>query len=184
MQHFVQDMACLIHEVDRYPRLVSSGFVSTFHATNGQGHDPAMLYDLPCADGRTVFDLGTIHVYNNQWWIPRAVVVPHNERNFSDRLDQYVDYRWFAARKMPYIVEELGFTGGNRAGERCIDGSYTSGDTVWSGDATRGDGSGQDTLLPQTGVTRGRPWLRRSIAFLELKASGIMPWAFKQAQLM
>ncbi|HTP10502.1 MAG TPA: hypothetical protein VMP08_19750 [Anaerolineae bacterium] len=181
MQQFVQDMACLIHQTDRYPRLVSSGFVSTFHATNGQGHDPAVLYDLRCADGRAALDLGTIHVYNNQWWLPRAVVVPHNERNFSDRLDQYVDYRWFAAQKRPYIVEELGFTGGYHevAGQHCIDGSYSSGDTIWSGDATRGDGSGQDTLLPRTDITRGPAVAAALDRFFELKASGVMPWAFQ-----
>jgi hypothetical protein len=181
MQGFVQDIACLVHQVDRYPRLVASGFVSTFHATNGQGHDPAALYDLQCADGRAVFDLGTIHVYNNQWWIPRAIVLSHNERNFSDRLDQYVDYRWFAARKLPYLVEELGFTGGNRshAGERCIDGSITNGNDIWSGDATRGDGSGQDVPLPQTGLTRGPAVTITLDRFFELKTSGVMPWAFQ-----
>jgi hypothetical protein len=181
MQHFVQDMACFIHEVDRYPRLVSSGFVSTFHATNGQGHDPAALYDLRCLAGQAALDLGTVHVYNNQWSIPRSITLPNNERNFSDRLEQYVDYRWFAAQKRPYIVEELGFTGGNqtRAGDRCIDGSYTSGDMLWSGDARYGDGSGQDTQLPQTGATRGPAVAAALDRFFELKASGVMPWAFQ-----
>ena len=185
MQHFVQDMACLIHQTDRYPRLVSAGFVSTFHATNGQGHDPAALYDLRCRAGQLALDLGTVHVYNNQWSIPRSITVPNNERNFSDRLEQYVDYLWFAAQKRPYIVEELGFTGGNRtrAGERCIDGSYTSGDMVWSGDATRGDGSGQDTLLPQTDVTRGPAVVATLDRFFELKASGVMPWAFQSGPI-
>ena len=185
MQGFVRDMACLIHEVDRHPRLVASGFVSTFHATNGQGHDPAALYDLRCPEGHVALDLGTIHVYNNQWSIPRSITLPNNERNFSDRLEQYVDYRWFAAQKRPYIVEELGFTGGNgtRAAERCIDGSYTSGDMVWSGDATRGDGSGQDTLLPQTGVTRGPAVAATLDRFFELKASGVMPWAFQSGPI-
>jgi hypothetical protein len=181
MQGFVRDMACFVHEVDRYPRLVSSGFVSTFHATNGQGHDPAALYDLRCAGGHAVFDVGTIHVYNDQWWIPRAVVLLHNEQNFSDRLDQYVDYRWFAARKLPYIVEELGFTGGNRsrAGDKCIDGSITNDNAVWSGDAVRGDGSGQDVPVPQTGLTRGPAVAAALDRFFELKASGVMPWAFQ-----
>ncbi len=181
MQGFVQDMACLIHQVDRHPRLVSSGFVSTFHATNGQGHDPAALYDLQCADGRAVFDLGTVHVYNNQWWIPRGVVLPNNERNFSDRLEQYVDYRWFAAHQLPYIVEELGFTGGNntQAGAKCIDSSITNDNTVWSGDQARGDGSGQDVPLPQTGLTRGPAITLVLDRFFELKASGVMLWAFQ-----
>ena len=113
MQGFIQDMACFIREVDHHPRLVASGFVSTFHATNGQSRDPAQLYDLRCADGRAVFDLGTVHGYNNQWSIPRAASLPDYERNFGDRLEQYVDYRWFAAHGLPFLMEELGFTGGN-----------------------------------------------------------------------
>ncbi len=188
MQGFVRDMACLVHEVDRHPRLVASGFVSTFHATNGQGHDPAALYTLRCPNGQVALDLGTVHVYNNQWSIPRSVTLPNNERNFSDRLEQFVDYRWFAAQQRPYIVEELGFTGGNRtrAGERCIDGSYTSGDMIWSGDATRGDGGGQDTRLPSTDTTRAPAVAAALDRFFELNASGVMPWAFQagKADLM
>jgi hypothetical protein len=181
MQHFVQDVACLIHDVDRYPRLVASGFVSTFHATNGQGHDPAALYDLRCATGRVALDLGTVHVYNNQWSIPRSITLPDNERNFSDRLEQYVDYRWFAAQQRPYLVEELGFTGGSQstASDRCIDGSYPISNMIWSGDATRGDGSGRDTLLPGTSVTRGPAVSAALDRFFELQASGVMPWAFQ-----
>ncbi|HSD85053.1 MAG TPA: hypothetical protein VLG46_14390, partial [Anaerolineae bacterium] len=135
MQGFVQDMACFVREVDRHPRLVASGFVSTFHATNGQSRDPAQLYDLRCADGRPVFDLGTIHGYNNQWSIPRAAPLPDYERNFGDRLEQYVDYRWFAARGLPFLMEELGFTGGNQlhTDEACMDGSYPLANDVWSG---------------------------------------------------
>jgi hypothetical protein len=185
MQGFVRDMACFVHQTDRYPRLVSSGFASTFHATDGQGHDPAALYDLRCADGGAVFDLGTIHVYNNQWWLPRAVIVPHNELNFSDRLDQYVDYRWFEAHKLPYIVEELGFTGGNasRAWDKCVDSSYTNGNAIWSGDAARGDGSGADVSLPATGHTRGPAVSAALDRFFALNASGVLPWAFQAGSL-
>ncbi|MBI5566651.1 MAG: hypothetical protein HY870_17250 [Chloroflexi bacterium] len=181
MQGFVRDVACFIHQVDRHPRLVAPGFVSTFHATNGQGHDPAALYDLRCADGRAVFDLGTVHVYNNQWWLPRGVIVPHNERNFGDRLDQYVDYRWFQAHPLPYIVEELGFTGGNRtqAGDRCMDSSFTNDNAVWSGSAARGDGSGADVALPATGQTRGPAVAAALDRFFALNASGVLPWAFQ-----
>ena len=185
MQGFVRDVACFVHQVDRYPRLVAPGFASTFHATNGQGHDPAALYDLRCADGRAVFDLGTVHVYNNQWWLPREVIVPHNERNFGDRLDQYVDYRWFQAHQLPYIVEELGFTGGNRTqtGDRCVDSSYTNGDTIWSGDVVRGDGSGVDVALPATGHTRGPAVAAVLDRFFALNASGVLPWAFQAGSI-
>lgn len=185
MQSFVRDMACVVHQVDRYPRLVASGFVSTFHATNGQGHDPAALYDLRCADGRAVFDLGTIHVYNNQWWLPREVIVPHNERNFGDRLDQYVDYRWFQAHHVPYLVEELGFTGGNHTqpGDRCVDNSYTNDNAVWSGSAARGDGSGADVSVPATGQTRGPAVAAVLDRFFALGASGVLPWAFQAGSI-
>ncbi|MFN8594627.1 MAG: hypothetical protein U0559_00345 [Anaerolineae bacterium] len=185
MQGFVRDMACFVHQADRYPRLVASGFASTFHATNGQGHDPAALYDLTCADGKVAFDLGTVHGYNNQWSSPRAAVRPNNDRNFNDRLDQYVDYRWFQAQQRPYIVEELGFTGGNhsQAGDKCVDSSYPLGDEIWSGDSALGDGSGQDTALPATGTTRGPAVAATLKRFFELGASGVMPWAFQAGTL-
>ncbi len=181
MQSFVQDMACFIREVDQHPRLVASGFVSTFHATNGQSRDPAQLYDLRCADGQPVFDLGTIHGYNNQWSIPRAAPLPDYERNFGDRLEQYIDYRWFAAQRLPFLMEELGFTGGNgpRADEACMDGTYPITDVVWSGDPIWGDGSGQDTPLPRTDLTRGPAVSAALDRFFELGASGVMPWAFQ-----
>ena len=185
MQSFARDVACFARQTDRFPRLIAPGFASTFHATNGQGHDPAALYDLRCADGRAVFDVGTVHAYNEQWWLPRAAVVPHNERNFGDRLDQYVDYRWFQAHKLPYIVEELGFTGGNgtRPGDRCVDSSYTNGDAIWSGDAARGDGSGVETTLPATGQTRGPAVAAALDRFFALNASGVLPWAFQAGAL-
>ena len=185
MQSFVQDMACSVHSWDQHPRLVSSGFASTFHATNAQRHDPAELYDLQCEGQRAAFDLGTIHGYNNQWSIPRSVVAPDNERNFGDRLEQYVDYRWFQAHKLPYLVEELGFTGGTRSpvDEKCVDGSYAIGDEVWSGDATHGDGSGQDTALPQTSLTRGPAITAALDRFFALDASGVLPWAFQAGSL-
>ncbi len=186
MQGFAKDMACSIHTWDRYPRMVTSGFVSTFHATNGQRHDPGELYNLQCDGSRDAFDFGTIHVYNNQWSIPRTSTLSNSDRNLNDRLEQYVDYRWSLARqppfrKMPYIVEELGFTGGNRSriGERCIDGSYTTGDGVWHGDSTHGDGSGKDTPLTQTSITRGPAVAATIDRFFELGASGVMQWAFQ-----
>ena len=185
MQGFVRDVACFVHQVDRYPRLVSSGFASTFHATNGQGHDPAALYNIACEGGQVAFDLGTVHVYNNQWSSARAVVRPNNDRNFNDRLDQYVDYRWFQAQQRPYIVEELGFTGGNhsQAGDKCVDSSYTLGAEIWPGDSALGDGTGQDTALPATGVTRGPAVDATLKRFFELDASGVMPWAFQAGTL-
>jgi hypothetical protein len=186
MRSFVQDMACSIHAWDRYPRMVTSGFVSTFHATNGQRRDPGDLYNLQCDSQRDAFDFGTIHVYNNEWSIPRASTIPAKDPNIGDRLEQYVDYGWFLARqppfkKMPYIVEELGFTGGNRShiGEQCADGSYVMGDSVWSGDSINGDGRGKDTPLPQTSVTRGPAIAATIDRFFELGASGVMPWAFQ-----
>ncbi len=185
MQGFVRDMACFVRQTDRFPRLVSSGFASTFHATNGQGHDPAALYDLRCASGRAVFDLGTVHVYNDQWWLPRALIVPHNELNFSDRLDQYVDYRWFESHKLPYVVEELGFTGGNdtQPGDKCVDSSRTNDTAIWSGDAARGDGSGVTVTLPATGQTRGPAVAVALDRFFALGASGVLPWAFQAGPL-
>lgn len=186
MQGFAKDMACSIHAWDRYPRMVTSGFISTFHATNGQRHDPGELYNLQCDGQRDAFDFGTIHVYNNEWSIPRASIIPNNDPNIGDRLEQYVDYGWFLTRqppfkKMPYIVEELGFTGGNRSavGEQCADSSYTIGDSIWYGDSTHGDGSGKDTLLPQASITRGPAIAATLDRFFQLGASGVMPWAFQ-----
>ena len=162
-----------------------SGFASTFHATNGQGHDPGALYDITCAGGQVAFDLGTVHGYNNQWSSSRAVVRPNNDRNFNDRLEQYMDYGWFQTQRRPYIVEELGFTGGNRsrAGDKCVDSSYTLGEEIWSGDATRGDGSGHDTPLSATDVTRGPAVAATLDRFFEPGASGVLPWAFQAGSI-
>jgi hypothetical protein len=113
------------------------------------------------------------------------VIVPHNERNFGDRPDQYVDYRWFQAHQLPYIVEELGFTGGNRTqpGDKCVDSSFTNDNAVWSGSAARGDGSGTDVALPATGQTRGPAVAAALDRFFALDASGVLPWAFQAGSI-
>ena len=129
--------------------------------------------------------MGTIHAYNNEWSIPRTSTIPPGDHNGGDRLEQYVDYRWFLAQKKPYIVEELGFTGGNHsaAGEPCADNSYTLGDSVWRGDAINGDGLGRDTPLPRTDLTRGPAVTATLDRFFELGASGVMPWAFQAGSI-
>lgn len=60
-----------------------------------------------------------------------------------------------------------------------MDGTYPLADDVWSGDSTHGDGSGRDTSLSQTGITRGPAVAAALDRFFELGASGVMPWAFQ-----
>ncbi|MFN8597745.1 MAG: hypothetical protein U0559_16370 [Anaerolineae bacterium] len=136
MQGFVRDMACFVHQIDRYLRLVSSGFASTFHATNGQGHDPAALYDLTCADGKVAFDLGTVHGYNNQWSGPRAAnwTEQRPELQRSSRSVRGLSLVSSAASALH--CRGTGFHGNHsQAGDKCVDSSYTLGDEIWSGDS-------------------------------------------------
>ncbi len=169
MQNFIKDMGCAIHAIDPNP-MVTSGFMSTLHATFDRTNNPADLYTDPnvtCADGRKALDFGTVHAYENEWSQPRTAP-PFS----GGQLAQYVDYLWFR-NNIPYIVEELGFTGATAAGApACRNPDFPGG--PWGA-----DGSGITANLPGGATDRGPATdLTLDAFFSTLDADGVLQWSF------
>lgn len=169
MTAFIQDEGCKLHGADRGHRF-TSGFLSADHAVGGGSRDPSghstaaqILYaDIKCAsDGQPVFDFGTIHAYNNQW----DPASPDDPTGGGEKHLQLDDVDWFNNHSMPYILEELGFTGaypGAKTGTLC----------PYNPDSFPLDATAETdrSTLTQTALTD---------FFGTYKATGVFQWAFK-----
>lgn len=164
MVNFITDVGCDIrNEVTDPDILFTSGFISAYHATTGAHNSAQALYSIRC-NGKPVFDFGTIHGYNNQWDAAYPIDDPAGTPP-PDKLYQLEDVVWFNDNNMPYIFEEMSFTGAYDGADStppptCGDGSFPL-DTTAERDRSSFIQTTLDDFL-------GR-W----------QATGVMQWAFR-----
>lgn len=169
---FIQNEGCSIHNaLQGSGRLFTSGFISSYHATRGGGSTPD-LYNITCTDGKKVFDFGTIHGYNNQW-DPAAKNDPSDGR---DKLRQLDDVAWFNDNDIPYIVEEIGFTGAYPGADSGDDST-----TPPTPPTACVPGSDDSFPLDTTTETDRSPLTQAALTefFDNQGAIGVMQWAFR-----
>ncbi len=138
-------------------QLVATGFLSVWHATDGNPDDTYISKIYDSWDGRTSpFDFVTIHVYDNrQANNPGELRYHHTDK----------DQEWARFRK-PYLVEEAGFTGAKVDGGPWWCPDFEGG--VWRG-VTLGDCSeDRYDCLKKT----------MDIYFNDLGCDGFMQWGF------
>ncbi|HYF61475.1 MAG TPA: hypothetical protein VD886_01595, partial [Herpetosiphonaceae bacterium] len=157
---FARSVGCLIQGLDPN-HMVTTGFLSTRHATRGATDMQEEIYGLRCDDGQRAFDFGSIHVHDNGAAEPSC--------NLAECPEPYggqdLDYAWFRAAGMPYILGEVGFSGAAANPAQCA--------KVYPG------GSWDGLALPATGDSRTEAIdLTLDRFFNELGADGALSWAF------
>ncbi len=157
MAAFVEDMADKIKNVWMATQMVTTGFISVFHATGGDTTGTTAATRFYGAPGSLV-DFATVHGYNGSW----DLLAPGGDGARND-----VD--WLATSAVPFVVEEIGFTG---ALSPLAPGLCTE-SPIYTGGSWRG--------IPLGDATYNRsPHLRIMMAgfFDDLHADGFMQWGF------
>ncbi len=128
-------------------QMLTTGFSNLQNATENPDNFDAVYGD------NSPFDFVTIHGYNKEW-------NNNSPFNFQDR-----EINNALAYGMPYIVEELGFTGG-----------YAPGDCNFENDAPH---PWRGYTIPDCNNTRNAAHsVMVNALFDDLACKGVMPWAF------
>jgi uncharacterized repeat protein (TIGR01451 family) len=157
MQEFVRTMRTKIHT--RSIQMVTGGFMSSYHAFAGLTGvwDPTLLY-TPGPQTGDYFDFMTVHGYDLGWRNPG--------NGYEGYQRQDIDYLWALANGLPYVVEEMGFTGALATSE-CFERQVFTGGT-WL-----------EIAIPSAVVDRGPAVATTLDIFFDgLNAQGVMQWGF------
>ena len=160
MINFVRDVACSIQTRDTN-HMVTSGFLSSWHATNGGDNYADDFHNIICSTGQRAFDFGNIHGYNNEWVNPPCS--SGSCPSGYQRQDQ--DYNWWKNNNVPYVIGELSFGGGTTNPGPCTPypGGYLNG-----------------TYIPPTSNSRkGAIEATVNTFFNTHNADGILQWGFR-----
>ncbi len=149
LQSFSADMAAVIR--DAGAGLVTSGFISSYHATSGATSNPGDLYG-----SGTPFDFATVHGYNGDW-----------AQTGTAGNGVSLDVDWFFQNNFPWIVEEISFTGALPSGSPCADAPFP-GQLTWRGVDL------DDTVLRRSHNMKNL----MNLFFNEISAEGLMQWGF------
>lgn len=155
------DMLSFVYEMGQFikglgaQQMVGSGFLSTWHAVNGDTGGSLMnriqQMHVSWNGMASPLDYVTFHGYNNEWSVPSGP-------------GMFEDYTWARNNGRPWVVGEFGFSGAYQGGG--------------CGQAAFAGGSWDGINLPSAQSSRSGAVSAAVDHFFDLGADGLLQWAF------